>query len=90
MGGQDEKPAAHLSAAQLLDSFSDFSKWLSKDLPPGPDKQLALSKLVEARDAAVRAASPETVAEAARKGFYGESAKRDALKAAGASARSDS
>lgn len=52
--------------------FCELAQKLAADLPDCAEKTVALRKLLEAKDAAVRAALPrETVGEAAKRGFEG-------------------
>ncbi|MFD3802653.1 hypothetical protein ACFWTC_03270 [Streptomyces sp. NPDC058619] len=44
--------------------FSVLARQLVDSLPPGPELSVALRKLLEAKDAAVRAALPPTEGEA--------------------------
>ena len=40
--------------------FRELALWVAAELPPGPEQSTALRKLLEAKDAAVRAALPDT------------------------------
>lgn len=40
----------------VSESFGDLANWLEQTLPRGPEKSVALRKLLEAKDAAVRSA----------------------------------
>lgn len=45
-------------------SFSHLAHWMVNELPPGPEATVAMRKLLEAKDAAVRAAlDPSTKQE---------------------------
>lgn len=54
---------AHLpeELAQVSHPFKVLATELDRDLPNGPEKSVALRKLLEAKDAAVRASLPEDV-----------------------------
>lgn len=47
----------HLNGEQerVADRFSDLAHWVTDNLPAGPETTVALRKLLEAKDAAVRA-----------------------------------
>jgi hypothetical protein len=42
-------------AAYVSDLFAELARQLIGSIPPGPEKTIALRKLLESRDAAVRA-----------------------------------
>lgn len=50
----------HLPAglAVVSTQFRDLAEWVEENLPAGAEKSTALRKLLEAKDAAVRAALP--------------------------------
>lgn len=49
---------AHLPARlqSVSKNFAEIAEYVEKNLPAGPEKSVALRKLLEAKDAAVRAA----------------------------------
>lgn len=49
--------ASHLPAdlREVSERFGDLAKWIDTNLPPGPERSVALRKLLEAKDCAVRA-----------------------------------
>jgi len=47
--------------------FSWLAEWIAANLPRNPERSVALRKLLEAREAALRAAEPEPEAEALEK-----------------------
>lgn len=52
--------------------FCDLAREMAQRAPDSQETTVALRKLLEAKDAAVRSALPETPAEAARRGFEGK------------------
>lgn len=50
----------HLPAGLAMVSahFAELAEWIAYNLADGPEKSVALRKLLEAKDAAVRAAMP--------------------------------
>ncbi|WP_439947158.1 hypothetical protein [Streptomyces sp. BBFR109] len=51
----------HLAAVSA--PFADLATQLAEHLPPGPERTVALRKLLESKDAAVRAALPDDAEE---------------------------
>jgi len=51
----------HLPAEMQAKSkpFHDLAEWMVENLPQNPERTLALQKLLEAKDCAVRSALPE-------------------------------
>lgn len=50
---------AHLPAGPMRDTsakFAELAAWLEDNLPSGPERSVALRKLLEGKDCAVRAA----------------------------------
>lgn len=42
--------------AKVSNQFGELARWVDESLPPGPEKSVALRKLLEGKDAAVRSA----------------------------------
>lgn len=52
---------AHLKTPELQEvsrRFADLACWVASELPRNPERTVALRKILEAKDAAVRAALP--------------------------------
>ena len=39
----------------VAEPFDNFARWLCEEIQPGPERTVAMRKLLEAKDAAVRA-----------------------------------
>lgn len=48
-------PEKREEVQRLRDEFKEMAEMIERDLPDGPEKSVALRKLIEAKDAAVRA-----------------------------------
>lgn len=64
----------HLPQAlqEVSKDFYDLAVKVAERKPDNAETTIALRKLLEAKDAAVRACLPQTVQEAAEKGFKGK------------------
>ena len=54
----DYTPASEASRAtmnEVREQYANLARWLQEQLPPGPEKTAGMRKLLEAKDAHVRA-----------------------------------